>query len=75
VCECVLRTLQECTRMEQQLDVFRGEVQVATVEKQRNFAAILKLQRTAKRYAGRSEPSFDYACPSNSSGTEVIHSA
>jgi len=41
---------EECTRMEQQLDVFRGEVQVATVEKQRNFAAILKLQRTAKRY-------------------------
>jgi chromosome segregation ATPase len=41
---------EECTRMEQQLDMFQGEVQVATVEKQRNFAAILKLQRTAKRY-------------------------
>lgn len=41
---------EECTRMEQQLDVFQGEVQVATVEKQRNFAGILKLQRTAKRY-------------------------
>lgn len=41
---------EECTRLEQDLEVLRSEVQVATVEKQRNFASILKLQRTAKRY-------------------------
>merc|ERR1719163_1758556 len=32
------------------MEALRSEVQVATVEKQRNLAAILKLQRTAKRY-------------------------
>merc|ERR1719440_483414 len=41
---------EECTRLEQELEVLRSDVQVATVEKQRNFAGILKLQRTAKRY-------------------------
>jgi len=41
---------EECTHLEQDLEVLRGDVQVSTVEKQRNFAAILKLQRTSKRY-------------------------
>merc|ERR1719265_2981074 len=41
---------EECTHLERDLEALRSEVQVGTVEKQRNFAAILKLQRTAKRY-------------------------
>merc|ERR1719265_2513213 len=41
---------EECTQLEREMDALRSEVQVATAEKQRNFAAILKLQRTAKRY-------------------------
>merc|ERR1719198_20663 len=41
---------EECTHLERDLEVLRSDVQVATVEKQRNFAGILKLQRTAKRY-------------------------
>jgi len=44
------RSNEECTHMEQQSEALRSEVQVASVEKQRNFAGILKLQRTAKRY-------------------------
>jgi len=41
---------EECTHLERDLEALRSDVQVGTVEKQRNFAAILKLQRTAKRY-------------------------
>merc|ERR1719316_1907806 len=41
---------EECTHLERDLEVLRSEVQVASVEKQRNLSAILKLQRTAKRY-------------------------
>merc|ERR1719440_2495506 len=41
---------EECTHLERDMEVLRSDVQVATVEKQRNFAGILKLQRTAKRY-------------------------
>merc|ERR1719456_1681284 len=41
---------EECTQLERDLEVLRSEVQVAAAEKQRNFAGILKLQRTAKRY-------------------------
>merc|ERR1719183_966456 len=41
---------EECTHLEKDLDALRSEVQVGTVEKQRNFSNILKLQRTGKRY-------------------------
>merc|ERR1719405_287407 len=41
---------EECAALERDSEALRSEVQVAAVEKQRNFAAILKLQRTAKRY-------------------------
>merc|ERR1719446_1774837 len=41
---------EECSHLERELDVVRIDVQVASAEKQRNFSAILKLQRTAKRY-------------------------
>merc|ERR1719327_882974 len=41
---------EECTHLERDLEVLRSEVQVASVEKQRNFSAVLKLQTTSKRY-------------------------
>merc|ERR1719387_3039208 len=34
---------EECTQMERELQALRGEVQVSSVEKQRNLSAILKL--------------------------------
>lgn len=44
------RSNEECTQLENDAALLRSDVQVATVEKQANFAAILQLQRTAKRY-------------------------
>merc|ERR1719440_1797977 len=41
---------EECTQLERDMEQLRSEVQVASVEKQRNFSAVLKLQRTSKRY-------------------------
>merc|ERR1719181_637113 len=41
---------EECTQMEREMEQLRSEVQVASVEKQRNFSAVLKLQRSSKRY-------------------------
>merc|ERR1719502_1882673 len=41
---------EECNQLEKELELVRSEVQVAAVEKQRNFSNILKLQRSAKRY-------------------------
>merc|ERR1712183_731993 len=40
----------ECARLESESDALRSEVSVASVEKQRNFSELLKIQRTAKRY-------------------------
>merc|ERR1719183_1772307 len=48
--ETLASSNEECTQLEREMEALRSEVQVATVEKQRNFGAILKLQRTAKRY-------------------------
>merc|ERR1719265_1985620 len=48
--ETLASSNEECTQLERDLEALRSDVQVATVEKQRNFGAILKLQRTAKRY-------------------------
>merc|ERR1740138_475444 len=39
---------EECTQMEREMEQLRSEVQVASVEKQRNFSAVLKLQTTSK---------------------------
>mmetsp|Transcript_5464 Transcript_5464/g.8118 ORF Transcript_5464/g.8118 Transcript_5464/m.8118 type:complete len:238 (+) Transcript_5464:1-714(+) len=55
--ESILSELQQhieaaadgCSRLEQEAEQLRGEVQVHTVQKQRNLAGILKLQRSAKR--------------------------
>lgn len=41
---------EECTKLEHEADALRSEVQVATVTKQRNLNALLKLQRSKQRY-------------------------
>lgn len=41
---------EEYGRAERAAEALRGEVQVSTVEKQRNLAALLKVQRTGRRY-------------------------
>jgi len=48
------QTIEQCgedyNRLEKEAEALRSEVQVSAVEKQRNLSAILKLQRTGKRY-------------------------
>mmetsp|Transcript_31905 Transcript_31905/g.52376 ORF Transcript_31905/g.52376 Transcript_31905/m.52376 type:complete len:881 (-) Transcript_31905:137-2779(-) len=41
---------EECSRLERDAEGLRSEVQVSTVEKQRNHANLLKLQRAGQRY-------------------------
>eukprot|EP00928_Gymnodinium_smaydae_P008119 TRINITY_DN1293_c0_g1_i3.p1 TRINITY_DN1293_c0_g1~~TRINITY_DN1293_c0_g1_i3.p1 ORF type:complete len:901 (-),score=260.53 TRINITY_DN1293_c0_g1_i3:81-2738(-) len=41
---------EECTNLERAADNLRGEVQVATIEKQRGLEELLKLQRAKQRY-------------------------
>merc|ERR1711904_520262 len=48
--ETIEQAVRESTEMEKMVDDLRGAVQVNTVEKQRNLAQILRLQRMAKRF-------------------------
>mmetsp|Transcript_99066 Transcript_99066/g.176493 ORF Transcript_99066/g.176493 Transcript_99066/m.176493 type:complete len:881 (+) Transcript_99066:94-2736(+) len=47
--QTIEQTAQEYSGLERASERLRNEVQVATIQKQRNLAAILKLQRAAKR--------------------------
>merc|ERR1719198_1244759 len=48
--QTIEQAVEETSRLERQLGETRASVQLLTVQKQRNLSAILKLQRTAKRY-------------------------
>eukprot|EP00929_Paragymnodinium_shiwhaense_P122657 TRINITY_DN955_c0_g2_i1.p1 TRINITY_DN955_c0_g2~~TRINITY_DN955_c0_g2_i1.p1 ORF type:complete len:884 (-),score=369.37 TRINITY_DN955_c0_g2_i1:259-2910(-) len=48
--QSIEQNVQECNRLERQAEQLRGEVQVATVRKQRNLSVLLKKQRTKARY-------------------------
>lgn len=41
---------EECSRLERDAETLRSDVQVSSVEKQRNHSNLLKLQRSAQRY-------------------------
>mmetsp|Transcript_47873 Transcript_47873/g.137341 ORF Transcript_47873/g.137341 Transcript_47873/m.137341 type:complete len:888 (+) Transcript_47873:97-2760(+) len=47
--QTIEQSAEHCMQLERAAEQMRSEVQVCTVEKQRNLAGILKLQRTAKR--------------------------
>jgi len=47
--QTIEQSAEDYGRLERAAEQLRGEVQVTSVEKQRNLAGILKLQRTAKR--------------------------
>merc|ERR1719146_629162 len=48
--QTIEQAVRESTELEKMVDDLRGAVQVNTVEKQRNLAQILRLQRKAKRF-------------------------
>lgn len=48
--QTIEQSSEEYSRLERTVETLRGEVQVSAVEKQRNLAALLKVQRTGKRY-------------------------
>jgi len=48
--QTIERGSEEYSRLERAVEEMRGEVQVRTVSKQRNLAALLKVQRKGKRY-------------------------
>merc|ERR1711959_457548 len=48
--QTIEQAVRESTELEKMVDDLRGAVQVNTVEKQRNLAQILRLQRMAKRF-------------------------
>merc|ERR1712190_192065 len=47
--QTIEQSVEEYGRLERDAESLRSEVQLGTVEKQRNLAMLLKLQRTAKR--------------------------
>jgi len=48
--QTIEQSAEDYGRLERASEQLRSEVQISTVEKQRNLAGILKLQRTGKRY-------------------------
>merc|ERR1712151_554097 len=44
--QTIEQSAEECNRLERAVETLRAEVQISTVEKQRNLSAILKLQRS-----------------------------